>query len=98
MLDANGHAVPADPTRSGYQFAGISQAATAAGQVVQACISGMMSDPAWSWAPGKALYVGMGALTQTPPTSGTLHNVGVAMSVTDIIVAPRSTFLLASGS
>lgn len=50
-------------------------------------VAGPVTEPSWSWTPGEPLFAAAnGLMTQTPPTTGTLLQVGVATSETSIFV------------
>ena len=96
MPDGAGGVVHADPSTPGYEFAGVSNGAAPQGGDVSITTSGPMVEPSWSWQDGAALYIGpAGTLTATPPATGVLHQVGVAVSATEIVVQPSAPIHLA---
>ncbi len=65
---------------------GISTNAAQVGQPVTVQSSGELIEQTWNWKPG-AVFLGLsGALTQTPPTTGVLQQIGVSTSPTSILV------------
>lgn len=93
VLPAGGVA-HADPSLAGFEFVGISTGAAAAGAQVQVVESGVITEPSWAWTPALPIYVApSGNLTQTPPSSGTLQQVAVALSATAILVQPFIPFI-----
>ena len=93
MFDGVGGVVTANPTSPSYQFAGLSTAATQAGQPVPILETGIMTEAGWNWQEGTVLYAGpSGTLTQTVPTTGVLQQIAVALSATSIFVAPQLPF------
>ena len=87
MWDGTGGVVHADPMLPSYEFGGISTQAATAGAPVLVAESGLVVEPSWSWTPGAPVYAGaQGQLTQTPPSSGVLHQVAVAASATSVLM------------
>jgi hypothetical protein len=67
--------------------AGISMNAAAVGDAVTVRIMGQINEPSWSWIDGSSVYVGVdGVLTQTPPTSGYIREIGIAVGPKSMIV------------
>ena len=68
---------------------GVTTEAVASGPVsVQ--IQDVLEEPSWSWAPGLPVYAGTnGVLSQTPPSSGYLVVVGVALTPTKMRIEPE---------
>lgn len=83
----NGLAHPADPTNTSdmtSQLAITTQAASV-GTPVLVATSISMTEPLWSWSPGRVyLALSGGQITQTPPSTGALLEVGRAVSATTI--------------
>lgn len=51
---------------------------------------GFVTNPAWSWTPGKLLYLWTdGTMSQTRPTLGVVTILGIAYSATTICFDPR---------
>lgn len=92
-----GVAVPADQSSLIHMDAvvGLSTSGVAAGAQVTVQRGGLLVEPSWSWVPGLPLFaVGLGGLSQSPPTSGSLRVLGVAQSPTSILVALREPYTL----
>lgn len=65
-----------------------------AGDTVIVVTAGEVDEPTWNWQPGE-VYLGInGMLTQTPPTSGILQVVGVALTPTRLSVGIQLPILL----
>ncbi len=80
------YASPSQPADAALVL-GLTTTAAPSGEIVQVQCQGDMTDGAWSWTPDLPLFVGpQGQLTQTPPTSGWLMRVGVAVSPTAIVI------------
>jgi hypothetical protein len=74
---------------------GVSTNAASIGGTLTVTTRGMMTDPSWSWTVGSQLYVGAaGILTATPPASGVLRSVAVALGATTISVAINDPIFL----
>ncbi len=94
--DGSGSVVYADPTSIDYTFAGISLGAAVSGTMVQVMTNGLVVEPSWSWTPLLPVYIGLlGALTQTVPTVGFFHLVGIPPNATSLLVAPGPLVQLA---
>jgi hypothetical protein len=76
---------------------GVTSAAAAPGSTVRYVSHGeVITEGSWTWTPGKQIYLRtMGQLSQTPPTSGVLCVVGVALTATSMLVSPKSSIILA---
>jgi hypothetical protein len=73
---------------------GITVQSAIAGDNVIVQIGGPVQEPSWSWTPNLPIFVGInGQLTQTPPTTGWLLEIGVADTTTKIIVEPKIPFV-----
>lgn len=86
--DASGKAVYADNTNTLHygRVIGITLNAAVDGGSLSIATSGDVTEPSWNWSPG-ALYASTnGLLTQTPPSTGFLQIVGVAIEPTRIVV------------
>lgn len=67
---------------------GLTLGAVLAGDFAQILFHGEVDEPTWSWNPGP-IFLGLeGQLTQTPPLSGHLIQVGTALSATTLIIDP----------
>lgn len=90
MFNAGGEAILGDPTGTPYLWAGFAAAAAGTDAPVRAVRAGLLTDPAWAWTPGEALFAApAGALSPTPPQSGAYHKLGSAVTATTILVAPE---------
>ena len=92
-IDLSGHRVVATDANgqlaysSGLYGVGITQGASMAGDVATIRYGGMMDEPTWTWIPDQPIFqTGAGYLTQTPPSSGFVRQVGVALSATSMKV------------
>lgn len=73
---------------------GISLNSALTGADVDVIVSGEVDEPTWNWTPGE-VYLGVsGGLTQTPPTSGILQVVGVALTATRLSVGIQLPIIL----
>ena len=86
---ADGRLEPANhdnPAHLG-RVAGITAASAAAGESAKARVSGILSFNGWNWSPGRPVYVGAGGgLTQTPPATGFVQQIGVAAGADALLV------------
>ena len=86
---ADGRLEPAshdNPAHLG-RVVGITVASAEAGTWVKSRVSGMLSFDGWNWSPGRPVYVGVsGGLTQTPPTTGFVQQIGVAAGADALLV------------
>ena len=74
---------------------GVTTAAVSAGQAATIQQSGVMTEPAWRWQPGRPVFLGeQGALTQTAPASGVISVVGVALSAQSVALGLRAPIVL----
>lgn len=75
---------------------GITTGAVIQGEFPSARIAGQMSEPTWNWDLDKFLYLSTnGNLTQTPPASGFLLQMGWPISATSIMVEKKEVLILA---
>jgi len=66
---------------------GLTQGAAASGAAVTILTQAYIDDGTFSFTPGQAVYfTGLGVLTTTPPTSGFIQQVGVALTATRLLV------------
>lgn len=72
---------------------GISVTAALSGSNITVQNSGKVTNATWSWVEG-SIYLGEGVLTQTPPNSGILQLIAVALSATEIIMDIKQPYLL----
>lgn len=95
MFDRMGFVIHADPTVSSFNFAGISLQAAMSGDSVSVCFGGLVIEPSWSWIPDEVVFIGNdGLLTQAPPTTGILQQIGVSINGTSILVQPYAPVIL----
>lgn len=88
-LDAEGNALPADPTNLAHAntITGISIGAATAGGQVTAITSGSLAHSGWAFTPGLPVFVGLGGVvTQSPPAAVWQKAIGVARGATVIVV------------
>lgn len=66
---------------------GISTASCTSGEVCEVQTSDMMTEPSWSFTVNMPVFAGdNGMLTQVPPTIGTLHTLGYAITPTKLFI------------
>lgn len=68
------------------KLVGITTGAVSMGADAVVLTSGEITEPSWTWVPGP-VYLGLtGLLTQTPPATGFIQVVGIAMTATVLLV------------
>ncbi|MCZ7404485.1 MAG: hypothetical protein O8C67_06090 [Candidatus Methanoperedens sp.] len=83
--------IPADFNR----VLGITTDAVVSGDIPTVRCAGKMTEPTWSWDLDKFLYLSTnGLLTQTPPSSGFLLQMGYPLSTTSIMVDIKIPILI----
>lgn len=75
---------------------GVTLGAATAGADVQVQTDGVIEEGSWTWTPGPVWLGLTGILTQTPPTSGFLCKVGIALGPTTLLVDVEPAIVLAS--
>lgn len=66
---------------------GMTKSAWSLGDLVEVFNGGEIIEPSWSWNVG-AVYLGSnGLLTQIPPTTGFIQQIGVALSATKLLIS-----------
>lgn len=65
---------------------GVTQNAAAMGGFVSVRTNGLLVEPTWAFAPGFVFLGANGVLTQTPPSTGFLLTIGVAVEATVLYV------------
>ena len=66
---------------------GISIAAVSSSQSISIKITGIMTEQSWNWASSLPVYISTnGGLTQTPPLTGYVQQLGVALSATELLI------------
>lgn len=73
---------------------GISYNSANVGNLVVIITSGEIDEPTWNWSPGEVFLGLNGGLTQTPPTTGVLQVVGVAIAPTRLCVGIQLPIIL----
>ena len=92
VLSATGEADYADCTLPAHmgRFAGITAGAASAGQSATIINAGPLTEPGWAWTPDAPVYLASsGLITQTPPATGFLQIIGMALSATTLFISPR---------
>jgi len=76
---------------------GIATNSALLGGNVQVALLGVLTEPTWSWTAGLPVYVGVsGILTQTPPTSGWIREIALAIATTRLLIRPQMPITLAA--
>jgi hypothetical protein len=70
-------------------IAGITAGAASAGAAAQIVATGELTANGWSWSPGPIYLAAAGTLSQTPPSSGAIVQIGTALGPSAMYVAPR---------
>ena len=74
---------------------GITYSSVTTGNSVQVVTAGDITEPTWSWVAGNAIYLSTnGTLTQTPPTSGFILQLGTALTATSMNLNLRFPIIL----
>lgn len=84
---SGGNLYPVDTSVSTHaeQVVGVAlQSTSTVGASVSVRLGGSVNDPGWSFSEGPVFCAASGALTQSPPTTGWLLQVGVALSATTV--------------
>jgi hypothetical protein len=87
-------AVYADPANPAHADAllGLTTGAALAGDQVTVMVAGEIVEPSWSWTPGMPLFVtASGLLSHTPPSTGWVQMVALAVTATRILLSPRQS-------
>lgn len=75
---------------------GIITHAATEGEEVAVLTDGEITEPSWNWTPESVIYLGNnGMLTQVPPTTGALVELGIAVSAQRLFVRIQETIFLA---
>jgi len=69
-----------------YAAVGVAIGASLQGALADVRTYGVLTEPSWNWAAGPIYLGAEGVLTQTPPSSGYLLEVGCAISPTSMFV------------
>lgn len=73
---------------------GITQGAASNGASVVVQTTGELVEPSWNWSNGPVYLASNGLLTQAPPSSGALVEVGTALSPTKLLIRIQSPIYL----
>jgi hypothetical protein len=73
---------------------GISTGAVVAGDDVNIQTSGLLTEPSWNWADGPVYVGASGVLTQSLAGLAYIHQIGLAVSATQIDINPLSPILI----
>ena len=73
---------------------GIASSSASVGEDVIVIVTGEVDEPTWTWSPGEVYLSTDGTLTQTPPTTGYLQVIGVALTPTRLTVGIQLPILL----
>ena len=68
--------------------AGITTGAASSGAAVAIQLDGVMTEPSWAWSPGPVWLGTTGQLTQTIPVTGSVIQIGIAVSATKLAIDP----------
>lgn len=92
-----GRALTADASISVHagRVLGIAGNSAQAGGVVVVQAEGPITNAAWNWSDGPIFLGTSGALTQTPPTSGFLQEMGVSTNPTTVLIRLQSPLVFA---
>ena len=96
-LDDTGRAIYADQSVGAHlgRVLGISVGAVTGGEAVTIVRTGEMTEPSWSWALNKPVFLAAnGMLTQVPPTTGFSLVVGFPVAATKLFISLREPLLL----
>lgn len=74
--------------------AGIITGAVVIGEIATVLLQGKFDEVSWTWTQGPIWLGDDGQLTQTPPTTGVLVQIGLALKATSIRVAPQLIAIL----
>ncbi len=74
-------------------IAGVTTGAAAAGAEIAIRTGGLLSEPSWAWTRGPVFAGDNGVLTQVPPAGAWVRQIGVAVSATQINIAPNPVIL-----
>lgn len=96
IADAAGQARYPDRTNIAHADAviGLTVTAASAGTNVTVQTTGDVVESSWNWTPGPVWVGDNGLPTQTPPTTGWLQLLGVALGSTRLVLTPRQAVLL----
>lgn len=79
----------------GSAIAGVSLQAVSAGQLLGAQYLGELEELSWNWIIGQPVYLGtLGQLTQTPPATGIIVEIGRPITATRLLIDIQPTLYL----
>ena len=91
----DGKVYPSIPDATSRFCIGVTIGAAASGASVSVRVSGIITEPSWTWTMAQPVWLGAsGALTQTQPTTGALFQVGVPLGATALRIEPQLLALL----
>ena len=74
---------------------GVTTKSVNSGETVTVQTSGVMVDSGWTFTPGATLYLGINSLlSATPPTTGFVKVMGIAVAATEIVLQMQSSIVL----
>jgi len=75
---------------------GITTQAATQGAIVNVAIEGQtITEPSWTWIPNQALFLGLnGTISTTPPTTGFIQQIAIALSSTKILIRIQPAIIL----
>lgn len=75
---------------SAVRVAGITTGAASLGAAATIQPEGLLTEPSWTWSGNTPVWLGTaGQLTQSPPTTGYLVQIGVAVGPTSLLIQPH---------
>ena len=84
----------ADPSACFGRVIGLAAAAIIQGAIGYALATGELTNPAWNWTAGQALFLSGTGLAASPPDSGFVQQIGVALSPTTVVIELSVPILL----
>lgn len=97
ILNPSGQAMYADNTDLLHvgRVAGLTLNAALPGTELVVVDNIMVTEPGWSWTPYAPIYLStLGQITQTPPMSGFLQVIGIALSATSAFIRLREPIVI----
>ena len=94
--DVSGDVLAADSSNlATSNVVGVTKTSASIGASIDVVTYGALNDALWSWTVGQLVYVGAaGALTQTPPTTGYVCQVGIAVKTTQVNINLQQIVIL----
>lgn len=86
----------ADSSNSAHfnKVVGMTTAAVLTGFVASLSTDGEVTNPAWTWSANASLFLNGTSISQTPPSSGFIQVVGVAVNATTMIIQIKLPLLI----